>query len=69
MAIRKGIHIYIPLFFMAVRNCINIFVLDGFRGTFLLTCSYIGELRNGWKIKCEKEPFIVFVLVLSRVLS
>ena len=27
MANRKGIHIYIPKYFMAVRNCINIFVL------------------------------------------
>ena len=29
MASRKGIHIYIPKYFMAVRNCINIFVLYG----------------------------------------
>ena len=29
MASKKGIHIYIPKHFMAVRNCINIFVLYG----------------------------------------
>ena len=41
------------------------------RGTSLLTCSYIGELRNGRKSKCENEPFssIVLTLILRRVLS
>ena len=34
------------------------------RGKFLLTCSYIGELRNGRKFKCENKPFIVFILIL-----
>ena len=29
MASRKGIHIYIPKYFMAVRNCMNIFVIRG----------------------------------------
>ena len=29
MASRKGINIYIPKYFMAVRNCINIFVPNG----------------------------------------
>ena len=29
MAGRKSINIYIPKYFMAVRNCINILVLDG----------------------------------------
>ena len=29
MASRKGINIYISRHFMAVRNCINIFVLYG----------------------------------------
>ena len=29
MASRKGINIYIPKYFMAVRNCINNFVLYG----------------------------------------
>ena len=29
MASRKGIHIYIPKYFMAVKNGINIFVLYG----------------------------------------
>ena len=32
------------------------------RGKSLLTCSYIGELRNGRK--CENTPFIVFILIL-----
>ena len=38
------------------------------RGTSLLTCSYIGELRNGRKFKCENEPFFVFILTLRKVL-
>ena len=29
MASRKGVDIYVPKYFMAVRNCINIFVLYG----------------------------------------
>ena len=29
MASRTGIHIYIPKYFMVVRNCIKIFVLHG----------------------------------------
>ena len=38
------------------------------KGMSLLTCSYIGELRNGRKLKCENEPFIVFILNFRRVL-
>ena len=34
----------------------------------LLTCWYIGELRNGRKFKYENKPFIVFMLILGRVL-
>ena len=30
----------------------------------MLTYSYIGELRNGRKLKCENKPFIVFILIL-----
>ena len=37
------------------------------RGTSLLTCSYIGELRNGWKFKYENKLFIIFILVVRRV--
>ena len=37
------------------------------RGTSLLTSSYIGEIRNGRKFKCEKKPFIAFTLSLRRV--
>ena len=29
MGSRKGINIYIPKYFMAVRNCISIFLLYG----------------------------------------
>ena len=36
--------------------------------TSLLTCSYIGKLRNGRKFKCENKRFIVFILVFRRVL-
>ena len=66
MANRKSVNIYILQYFMTVRNCINIFVLL-IRGTFRLTCSYIGELRNGRKFKCENKSFIVFILILRRV--
>ena len=38
------------------------------RGASLLTCSYIGELRNGRKFECDNKPFIVFILILKRVL-
>ena len=32
------------------------------RGTSLLTCSYIGKLRNGRKFNCENEPLLtVFI--------
>ena len=37
-------------------------------GTSLFTCTYIGGLRNGQKFKCENKSFIVFILILSRVL-
>ena len=37
------------------------------RGTSLLTCLYIGDLRNGQKFKREKKLFIVFILILKRV--
>ena len=67
MARKKSVHIFIPKYFMAVRNYINILVLLLLRGTSLLTCSYIGELRNGRKFKCENKPFIVFILILKRV--
>ena len=38
------------------------------RGTSLLTCSYIDEVCNSRKFKCEHEPFIVLTLILIRVL-
>ena len=30
-ASRKGVNIFIPKYFMAVRNCINVFVLAGLK--------------------------------------
>ena len=38
------------------------------KDTALLTRLRIGELRNGRKFKCENKPFIVFILILRRVL-
>ena len=38
------------------------------RGTSLLTCSYIGELRNGPKFKCKNEAFTVLIFIRNRVL-
>ena len=66
MASRKGINNNSPKYFMAVRNCKKKRSLRA-GGTFLLTCSYIGELRNGRKFKCKNEPFIVLTLTLRRV--
>ena len=37
------------------------------RATSLLTCSYIGELQNVRKFKCENKS-ILFILVLRTVL-
>ena len=72
MARRKGIYIYIPKYLMAVRNCVPGKYFCYLRVTVevspLLTCSYIGELRNGRKIKCENRPFIVFIFIFRRVL-
>ena len=36
------------------------------KDTPLLTWSYIDELRNGRKLKCENKPFIIFILILLR---
>ena len=36
--------------------------------TSLLTCWYIGELRNGRKFKWENKLLLVFILTLRRVL-
>ena len=33
--------------------------------TSMLTCLYIGEVRNGRKFKCENEPFTVFIFILE----
>ena len=37
------------------------------KDTSLLTCRYIGELRNDRKFECENKLFIVFILILRRV--
>ena len=34
-----------------------------------MTCSYIGEVRNGRKFKYESEPFIVLILLLRAILN
>ena len=68
MASRKSIHIYISKHVTAVKNCINIFRSLLIKDTSLLTCSYIGELRHGRKFRCENKPFIIFILILRRVL-
>ena len=36
-------------------------------GTSVWTCSYIGELCNDRKFKCENKPCIVLILILRRV--
>ena len=68
MASRKSRYIYIPKHFYGGQKFHNYFSSLLIRGMSLLTCSYIGELRNDWKLKCEKKPFVVFILVLRRVL-
>ena len=67
MMSRKSIHIYIPKYFMAVRNC-RYFSSLVIRGTSLFTCSYIGKLRNDRKFKCENKPSILFILILRPLL-
>ena len=71
MACRKSMNICILKYFLAARNCINILLRSSslrVKGMSLLTCSYIGERRDGRKFKCENKPFIVFILILRRVL-
>ena len=65
MASRKSINIYIPNFSYGGQKLHKYFCSLRVRGTSLLTtCSYIGELNNRRKLKCEDEPFIVFILIL-----
>ena len=66
MASRKSINIYIPSFSYGGQKLHKYFCYLWVRGTSLLACSYIGELHNGRKLKCEDEPFIVFILILRR---
>ena len=63
---RKSMNIYI---FYGGQKLHKYFCSLLVRGTSLLTCSYIGELRNERKLKCENEPFNVLILILRRVLS
>ena len=44
-----------------LHKCFSFILIEG---KFLLTCSHIGELRNGRKFKCENRTFIVFILIL-----
>ena len=58
MVSRKSMNIYIPKYFMAVRNgipgkCFSSLLI---KDTSLLTCLYIGELRNGWKFNARINP-------------
>ena len=69
MASRMGIHTYIPKYFYGGQKLHKYVSSLRVRGTSLLTCSYIGELRNGRKSKCENAPFIVLTLILRRFLS
>ena len=62
MASRKSRNIYIPKYFMAVGN------LHKYFSSLLMRGTYIGELRNDRKFKCENKPFIVFLLIFRRVL-
>ena len=48
-----------------LHKCFSSFVIEG---TSLLSCSYIGELRNGRKFKFENKLFVVFILTLRRIL-
>ena len=71
MASRKGIepiYFYSEIFYGG-QKLHKYFSSLRVRGTSLLTCSYIGELRNGRKFKCKNELFIVLFLILRRVLS
>ena len=68
MASRKSIYFYFPKYFMAVSDCIKYFRFLLIIDKSMLTCSYIGELRNGRKFKCDNKLFSVFVLIFKRVL-
>ena len=62
MASRKGMHVYIPKYFMAVKNCVPSRV----RSTSQLTCSFTGVLLmcSGRKFESQDDqPFIVFILI------
>ena len=61
MATRKSVNIYIPKYFYGGQKLHNCFSSLLIRGTSLLSCSCIVDLRNGRKFKCESKPFIVFI--------
>ena len=61
-------YLYSEIFYYGGQKLYKYFSYLLTRGTSLLTCSYIGELRNGLEFKCENKPFIVFILILRRVL-
>ena len=62
MASRKSINTYNSEKNYGGQKLHKYFCSSRIRGTSLLTCSYIGEVRNGRKFKCENEVFILLVL-------
>ena len=62
MASRKSrnIHVYTETFYGG-QKLYTYFCTLRVIGMSLLTCSYVGELRNGQKLKCENELFTVFI--------
>ena len=62
-------YLYFEIFYggqeLLYKNFRSLLIKD----TSLLTCEYVGELRNGRKLKCENKPFIVLNIILRRVLS
>ena len=66
MASRKGINIYIPKYFMAVRNCIKSFVLYGLE---VRLCGFVCISPNYVTVGNLNEPLIVLISSLRRVVS
>ena len=62
MASRKSTNTYNSEIFYGGQKLHKYFCSTRIRGTSLLTCSYIGEVRSGRKFECENEVFILLVL-------
>ena len=69
MTNRKSINIYIPKYFMAVRNFIHILVLYGLEIRLCRPAHISANYMTDWKFKCENKLFVVLFLILIRVLS